>query len=333
MKQAPLANRIMYGTRRLVWLALLLPGLATAHEFEPAILTFSESADGSIGMLWKVPARHAEHVAVMLPADCVVRQRSKPQSSGTMQIEQWSIDCAGPVTGTEIGVTYRRQIPMDVLLQVRPASGGHWSTVLTGLQPTAEVPAASSTGYSFREYFKLGVDHILLGWDHLLFVLGLLLVVTGFKRLLLTVTGFTIGHSMTLGFAALGWLVVPSRPVEICIALSVVLLAREAIVGPPDSVTRRLPWLVASGFGLLHGLGFGSALLEIGLPEQGLWHALLAFNIGVEVGQLVFIALVLFGAHLMNIAWRSSATVLRPAWLGYPMGIVAMFWVLERATQ
>jgi len=314
----------------VVWFSLLAAGFAEAHEFEPAVLTVTEGPDNDMDVVWKVPARHAELVDVVLPEGCVAGDDVRQQLSGTMMLHRWSIRCSASIASSDIGVSFRRRIPVDVLLQVRFADGRHWSTVLTSLEPTATVPATVIEGHAFSQYFRLGIEHILLGWDHLLFVLGLLLLISGLPRLFVTITGFSIGHSITLGLAALSWLKVPVRPVEACIALSVVLLAREVIQGDRQSITRCYPWFVAGGFGLLHGMGFGSALLEIGLPEQGLWRALLAFNIGVEVGQLVFVAVVLLATHLVRANRRPSNIAVRTEWLGYPMGIIATFWVFER---
>jgi hydrogenase/urease accessory protein HupE len=189
----------------------------------------------------------------------------------------------------------------------------------------------------------LGIEHILLGFDHLLFVLALLLIVEGTRRLIATVTAFTVAHSLTLAAASLGWLHVPGPPVEAIIALSIVFVAAEIIHvrrGQP-SLTQRRPWVVAFTFGLLHGLGFARALAEVGLPPLAIPTALLFFNVGVELGQLLFIAAVLglvaVGRRMTARLPEWSRLVVRlPEWSWlvppYAIGSIAMFWVIERVT-
>jgi hydrogenase/urease accessory protein HupE len=180
-------------------------------------------------------------------------------------------------------------------------------------------------------YLVLGVEHILLGTDHLLFVLALVLLVKGWRRLVGTITSFTVAHSITLALATLGLVHVPGPPVEACIALSIVFVAAEIVRSRQGSpgLTERAPWLIAFTFGLLHGLGFAGALSEVGLPQQAIPLALLFFNVGVELGQLAFVFAVLL---TISIAARSSLRA--PAWawrvVPYTIGSVAMFWVIER---
>ncbi len=177
----------------------------------------------------------------------------------------------------------------------------------------------------------LGVEHILGGVDHLLFVLALLLIVRGGRRILFTITAFTAAHSITLVAATLGWVRVPGPPVEAMIALSIVFVAAEIIHGLRGrlGLTARAPWVVAFSFGLLHGFGFAGALAEVGLPQQAIPVALLTFNIGVEIGQLIFVALVLaVRAFIARLALPSAAWL--PYAVPYAIGSVAMFWVIER---
>lgn len=196
----------------------------------------------------------------------------------------------------------------------------------------AELGAASGSRVRLaRRYFGLGMEHILLGVDHLLFVLGLLLLVRKVGSLVKTITAFTVAHSITLGAAVLGLVSVDLEPVEAAIALSIVLLAREIVVGRQGTVhlVHHWPWLVAFGFGLLHGLGFAGALGRIGLRSEDIPAALLFFNLGVEAGQLAFVAAVL-AAHRMIRRWRHRASPwLEPA-LGYSLGTLATLWFFER---
>jgi hydrogenase/urease accessory protein HupE len=182
-----------------------------------------------------------------------------------------------------------------------------------------------------RTYVRLGVEHILFGIDHLLFVLCLLLLVRDIRRLLGTITAFTLAHSITLAAATLGFVRVSATPVEATIALSIVFLASELVRGEAgrSAVTRSYPWLVAFSFGLLHGLGFAGALAEIGLPQGEIPLALFAFNVGVELGQLAFITAVLLLARLVRVV-----PLRLPAWApdtaGYAIGAMASFWVFSR---
>jgi hydrogenase/urease accessory protein HupE len=186
-----------------------------------------------------------------------------------------------------------------------------------------------------RTYTIIGIEHILGGFDHLLFVLSLLLLVDGVRRLLWTVTAFTVAHSITLAAASLGVLQVPGPPVEACIALSIVFVAAEIVHarrGRPG-LTQRSPWVVAFAFGLLHGLGFASALAQVGLPERQIPTALLFFNLGVEIGQVLFILAVL-GVLAIGRSTASRVGARWPAWSAlfapYAIGGVASYWLFER---
>jgi hydrogenase/urease accessory protein HupE len=182
-----------------------------------------------------------------------------------------------------------------------------------------------------RTYLALGVEHILTGFDHLLFVLALLLIVKSARRIVATVTAFTVAHSLTLAAATLGFVHLPQPPVEAAIALSIAFVAAEIVHGLDGrpGLTARAPWLVAFAFGLLHGLGFAGALAEIGLPQSAIPLALLCFNLGVELGQLAFVVALLAClalARRARIPWPRAARPL-PA---YAIGALAMFWVIER---
>jgi hydrogenase/urease accessory protein HupE len=197
--------------------------------------------------------------------------------------------------------------------------------------PHITIEAAAGVREVAWSYLVLGVEHILGGLDHLLFVLALLLIVRGGKAIILTVTAFTVAHSVTLVAATLGWVQVPGPPVEAMIALSIVFVASEIVHGLQGrpSLTARAPWVVAFSFGLLHGFGFAGALAEVGLPQKAIPVALLTFNVGVEIGQLIFVGVALAAGRLLA---RSS--VLRGRWMDYALpyaiGSVAMFWVIER---
>jgi hydrogenase/urease accessory protein HupE len=216
---------------------------------------------------------------------------------------------------------------------VQMLGGMHSTTLVRPSQPWIDIATSQGPLTVAGAYLSHGIEHILLGIDHLLFVLGLILIVRSKRMLLLTVTGFTVAHSITLSLATLGVLHVPGPPVEACIALSILLLASEILRrqrGEP-SLTASWPWAVAFSFGLLHGLGFASALIDIGLPRGDVPLALLSFNVGVEAGQLAFIAAVLgvIGSakqfRIPEIVERRLRTV-----TAYGVGTVAAFWFVER---
>jgi len=195
---------------------------------------------------------------------------------------------------------------------------------------------SGSVGRAAWRYTVLGIEHILTGIDHLLFVLALLLVVVGRWKLVKTITAFTLAHSITLALATLGVVTVPSGPVEAAIALSIVFLASEIIWWHRGwtSLTFARPWLVAFAFGLLHGLGFAGALSEIGLPSAEIPIALLFFNIGVEIGQLAFVAAVLLGAGaLSRLAPVANTAAFARVAIAYAIGTVATYWFVERASE
>jgi hypothetical protein len=212
-------------------------------------------------------------------------------------------------------------------------------------QPSVVIPERQGAFDVIATYTLLGIEHILAGVDHLLFVLALLLLVTDWKRLVLTVTAFTVAHSITLAAATLGLVRVSPAAVEATIALSILFLAtelaRRGVAGRPNKsvqsgqsdqqagLATRFPWVVAFSFGLLHGFGFAGALQEIGLPEQAIPLALLFFNVGVELGQLMFIGCMLAIAYLLKTIGLDQAGR-SPRWAAYVIGSVSAFWVFER---
>ena len=329
------------------WLlvALLLLGLAAAranaHEVRPGYLELTEVGDGSYEALWKVPARGEYRLALYarLPAEC-----TKPPDTGSFvggaYITRWRVRCSGGLIGKRIAIDGLAATRTDVLVRISHGDGVTQTARLTPEQPYLEVVAAPGRTEIARTYFVLGVEHILLGIDHLLFVLGLLLLVGNVRRLIVTVTAFTVAHSITLAAATLGFVHVPQAPVEAVIALSVMFVAAEILRSARgrSSLTARAPWLVAFVFGLLHGLGFAGALREVGLPQTDIPIALLLFNVGVEVGQLVFIAAVVAALALMarltasrsDESWFVRAERLVRTPLAYLIGCTAAYWTIDR---
>lgn len=313
--------------------AILLPMASFAHEVRPAYLELRELQTGEFAVLWKTPMRGDMRLA-LTPAFSAVVSKTSPvasRESGGAAIQSWKIRSAEPLRGQLIGIEGLDATITDVLVRIEFADGTAWLQRLKPQAPVATIPHRQSTWSVAWEYLVLGVEHILLGIDHLLFVLALVLIVVGWKRLLGTITAFTLAHSFTLMASTLGLVHIPGPPVEAVIALSIVFVATEIIRGRNgrEGLTARAPWVVAFAFGLLHGFGFAGALSEIGLPQGHIPMALLFFNVGVELGQLMFIVVVLgVIAFVRRIPLRlpHQSTLVPP----YAIGSLAMFWVIER---
>ncbi len=314
-------------------LALAPAAGACAHEVRPGYLELRQTALETFDATWKVPARGDLRLGLYarLPASCRSPAPPSTYSMGGAYTDRWSVTCPGGLAGGTIAIDGLSGTMTDVLVRLERLDGSSQVERLTPAAPSFVVARVPSKLDVAGTYLHLGVEHILLGIDHLLFVLALLILVDGRKRLIGTVTAFTVAHSLTLAAATLGLVHVPQRPVEAVIALSIVFVAGEiahARQGRPG-MTQRWPWIVAFVFGLLHGFGFAGALSEIGLPQQAIPLALLVFNIGVELGQLLFIAAALALAALV-----SRTPIPQPAWAwrlpAYGIGSMATFWMIER---
>jgi hydrogenase/urease accessory protein HupE len=327
----PLAGKLARGVCTLVLAVLSLT--AHADVFRPAYLELREVGDDRYDVLWKVPAQGDARLAVTvrLPADA--KQISEPRGffNDASFVERWRIERPGGLAGATLRVEGIAAGVTDVIVRIERLDGTSQVERLHPERPEFTVKAATSAGEVAWSYFVLGVEHILGGVDHLLFVLALLLIVRGGRRIVATITAFTVAHSITLVSATLGWVHVPGPPVEATIALSIVFVAGEVVHGQlgTPGLTARAPWVVAFTFGLLHGFGFAGALAQVGLPQKAIPIALLMFNVGVEVGQLLFV-----GAVLVIHAALSRLPISRWRWAAhavpYAIGSVAMFWVIER---
>jgi len=319
--------------RFLILLVLLaaIAGPAPAHEVRPAYLRIQQLDAERFDLLWRVPARGEMRLSlqVSLPASCTTEGELRGWQDGGADVSQWVVRCPGGLVNAPVSIEGLQATMTDVLARVERLDGTTQVARLKPSEPGFTVTAAESWRQVAATYTSLGVEHILLGVDHLLFVLALLLIVPGWRALVATVTSFTLAHSITLAAATLGWVKVPQAPVEAVIALSILFVAAEIVhwrQGRPG-ITRRAPWLVAFIFGLLHGLGFAGALAEIGLPEHAIPLALLFFNLGVEAGQLLFIAAVF-------VAWAVLRRLRLPDWAWrvpvYGIGAMAAFWTIDR---
>ena len=337
-----------------VVLALFARG-ALAHEVRPAYLELRQTGAETYDVLWKVPGRGENlrlGLYVKLPAGCMNVTEPRASMANNTFTERWTFKRTNGLIGGTIHITGLSATMTDVLVRLECLDGTTQVTRLTPSAPSFVVVGAPGAMGVARTYFVLGVEHILSGIDHLLFVLALLIIVMGasdkgqvanggvfrspiaachWPLLIKTITAFTVAHSITLTLAALGYVHVPQRPVEAVIALSIVFVAAEILRGRQGSVgiTARAPWVVALIFGLMHGLGFASGLSEAGLPEGHIPTALLFFSLGVEAGHFLFIGVVL---SLIALALRVKLPA--PQWAQlvppYAIGSVAMFWVIQR---
>jgi hydrogenase/urease accessory protein HupE len=317
--------------------ALMVPlPLARAHEVRPAYLQIDEVGPGRYQLLWRTPVLAGMRLPVVLRLPDEIHDVIEPaaQELSDSLVERRLFDAGTQgLAGRRIEFVGLQATVTDVLVRVQMLDGTHSTTLVRPSQPWVDIATSRGPLAVAGAYLSHGIEHILFGFDHLLFVLGLILIVRNTRMLLLTVTGFTFAHSITLSLATLGIVHVPGPPVEACIALSILLLASEILRrqrGEP-SLTAAWPWAVAFLFGLLHGLGFASALIVIGLPQGDIPLALLAFNVGVEVGQLAFIAAVL-GVIQLAKQFRAPDIVecrLRTV-TAYGVGVVAAFWFVER---
>jgi hydrogenase/urease accessory protein HupE len=312
---------------------LVLCGVARAHEVRPAYLELEQTSDDTFDVLWKVPAKGDLRLRLdaSLPESCHPLAPRSVHALGGSVVERWTVRCGDGLAGQSVAVEGLDATLTDALVRVHWSDGATQVERLTAESPSFVVRTAPGVLETAGTYLHLGVEHILGGIDHLLFVLALLLLVTTKKRLLWAVTAFTGAHSLTLAAATLGWVHVPQAPVEAVIALSIVFLACEIVharQGRPG-ITATRPWIAAFAFGLLHGFGFAGALTEVGLPEQSIPTALLFFNVGVEAGQLLFI-----GAALVVWAVIRRAAERQPEWVqrvpAYAIGSVAAFWTIQR---
>jgi len=327
-------NRFLNGFAWPVWLALaglLLSDSLLAHEVRPAYLRIQQTEAEQFDVLWRVPARGEMRLGIYIsmPEHCEASGEPLRWEENETFVERWTTHCAGGLVGHPIMVDGLSATFIDALGRYERLDGTVQVVRLTPSKPSFVITDTESLAQVAKTYGLLGIEHILLGIDHLLFVLALLLLAPNNRSLFWTITAFTLAHSLTLCAATLGWVNVPQSPVEAVIALSIMFVAMEIVhwrQGNPG-ITRRWPWLVAFTFGLLHGLGFAGALSEIGLPQHSIPFALLFFNLGVEAGQLLFIAVVLLvWALLRRISW--------PEWAWripvYAIGSMAGFWTIER---
>ncbi len=323
-----------------LWLVsvVLLAPVALAHEIRPAYLQIREVEPQVYDFLWKTPARGDMRLALNIKQPTQCTSTSEPRSTlvGDAVIQRWRAACEGSIVGKTLAVENLSQTLTDVIVRFEPLEGAPKTLRITSDDPTATIPERQPWSDVAATYAGLGVEHILLGFDHLMFVAALLLLVRDVRRLVGAITAFTVAHSLTLAGTTFGWIKLANAPVEATIALSIMFVAVEImrVRAGHRSLTAQLPWLASFAFGLLHGFGFAGALREIGIPEDAAPLALLFFNLGVEAGQLIFITAVLllmflwkrfapaaFNQRWQEIAWRAPV---------YIIGVTAAYWFIER---
>ena len=335
-REMTLMARMIFGLMMLFASAVS----ANAHALEPGYLDLRQLTPETWQVFWRKPDVQGAPMAIeaRLPPICAPDQGLAPTSDGAAWVSGWVADCSSGLVGGQIAIVGLSAQRTDVLLRLQPLDQAPTTVRLTPDVPTHLVLAEPTTGEVFLSYLMLGFEHIIEGWDHLLFVFALMVLIRDPWSLVKAITAFTIAHSITLALAASGHLSVPGPPVEAAIALSIVFLAVEILKHEDrrSRLSERFPWIISFSFGLLHGLGFAGALTEIGLPQGDIPAALLAFNLGVEAGQLFFVGVVLSLFCLARAAIPDPVRSLRRAhslasgMTGYGVGALATFWLVQR---
>lgn len=319
----------------LLLVAVILPQSATAHDARPVVVAITEQLPGAFQFLVRVPdtVELSNQPGVAWPQDCT--EQNATAAPGSLV---GVVVCEDGLAGKALALDFPFFNPsLATFYRLTTLDGDTRTAMRTPTQGPWQVPAEPTAGNVAKQYLALGVEHILGGLDHLLFVLGLLVIARTFKRILWTVTGFTIAHSITLSLSALGLVSIPIVPVEAVIALSILFLAHEISSADRQTLAWRYPLLVSFGFGLLHGLGFASALGEIGLVQSEILVSLLFFNLGVEVGQVGFILVIIAAVWLLGKVFSqrfslSETLVARRVDLltAYIIGIPSAYWLIDR---
>lgn len=304
---------------------------AAAHRLAPSYLELREEAGGEVAMLWRTPRVVARGARVSPTLPCPIVGEPIASDESTARVLRGKLRCESGLIGKQVGVSGLAGSGTDALLHVRFANGRTLDAVLTTSRPQLRIPDGEGRGEVLWAYGRLGVEHLWSGLDHVLFVLGLVALLRTGRPLVLAITAFTAGHSVTLAAASLGWVRMPAEPVEIAIAASLVALALALVrpAGAADSALVRRPALLPFGFGLLHGLGFAGALTAAGLPQHALVLSLFSFNVGIELGQLALVALALPALALL----RRLPLPTRAWFCELPataLGALGMYLVLDR---
>jgi hypothetical protein len=313
--------------------AMLCALPAGAHESRPGYLELTETGQGQYDMLWKQPANgeYTLRLNPVFPTDCTLTGADNRRLMPGAMLTRFRLACPNGLEGRPIMIDGLEMTLTDVLVRLHRLDGREETHLARATDTTVTIGGGGGGWARAGTYLRLGIQHIALGVDHLLFVLGLLLIVRDRWTLLKTISAFTVAHSLTLAAATFGLASVPGQPLNAAIALSILFLGVEVVRSNrgEDSLTARKPWLVAFAFGLLHGFGFATGLTAMGLPRAEIPQALLLFNVGVEIGQLAFVAIVLGleqAFRRMEIVWPRPVAAL-PAFV---VGVAGAFWTWQR---
>jgi hypothetical protein len=318
-------------------LLLLVSAAGYAHDVRPGYLEINEKNPGQYQVVWKAPSLAGMRMKIkpLLPENCRdLSMPSRRQLAGAF-IERRLVTCGpGGLAGKTISIEGLSSTLTDVLVRIRHVNDQSQTELLKPQSPSFQVKGVQHWTRAVVSFITMGIKHILYGIDHLLFVLGLLLLSRGWGLLLKTITAFTVGHSISLALATFGIVDVPSQPLSAAIALSIVFLAGELVRAQrgQTSLTIRKPWMVSFGFGLLHGVGFAGALVQLGLPRSDIPLALFCFNLGVEIGQIFFVGLVLMVMGSLKKIQFTPPLRFKPLPV-YAMGSVAAVWFIDRLTM
>jgi len=321
----------------LVFISLLYPaGGVRAHSLDPGFLMLEHQNGQMWRVFWRKPDLYGQPspINAQLPSSCSPRLGPDPQMEMGSWVSRWTTLCSGSLTNGEITIQGIKSTRTDVLVRYKLETGDYSTHRLTADSPSVYINRSSGKWETLSSYGHLGFKHILEGWDHLLFLLALMLLIKDGWKLTGAITAFTIAHSITLLASVLNWVHLKPQPVEVLIALSIIFLANELVLRRSEKrrLSERFPWLMTFVFGLLHGFGFAGALREIGIPEQDTSIALLAFNIGVELGQLTFVVAILLAIALINRIHTTSVIIRTTIFKVsiYLIGSISTFWFIER---
>ncbi len=319
------------------FLSILLSATGVeAHKLAPSLLEIKEKENGIVEVFWKesIFQQKGKRVEPVLPQFCAPIGKTVTEVTGTGMGIRWRADCNGnTIKGSFIKINSNGKTSVCVVLRIMFLDGQRIQTILTQQKPVFQVPSTQRTSQVMKNYMVLGLKHLFSGFDHMLFITGLLFLIRKKRVLLWTITAFTVGHSVTLSLAALGLIRFPSSWIEFGIACSIFILAVE-VASRKESTSKgswlyRRPWAMAAAFGLLHGLGFASALGEIGLPRSDIPVALFSFNVGIELGQCAWVFFI-WGVTSLYKGLSLPVFYLARQAAVYTMGTCASYWCIAR---
>ncbi|MDJ0991937.1 MAG: HupE/UreJ family protein [Dinoroseobacter sp.] len=330
---------ILRGLVCFVVMVMALPSGVSAHALQPGYLEISPLAGDSFRVFWRKPDVQGRPMTidVLFPETCDPRRGPLVARDAGAWSVAWVANCPGGLAGQTITIEGLERQRTDVLVRYELETGQARSERLTPDQISVTIPEIPNSLDVVRTYLPLGVEHILGGLDHLLFVFALLLLIENRRSLIIAITAFTVAHSITMAAATLAWVSLPGPPVEAVIALSIMFLASELVQRDEKEsrLSERYPWTVSFSFGLLHGFGFAGALKEIGLPATDVPLALLSFNLGVEVGQLAFVAVIVLTQLALRRLAPGAGSYFTPRSIAfvisaYAIGGVSAYWFIDR---